>query len=131
MAQSELVVTLRRMGVQVQHLLAVIPVSDIHAAAQWYERFVGAAPTNNPMPSLFEWRVTSTGWIQVFADAEKAGSTMVNFAVEDLEGAIEELGGRGLTPGEIQDADKGVRLSRLVDPDGNTIRLIGGFREMY
>jgi hypothetical protein len=38
---------------------------------------------------------------------------------------------RGLHPGEISAADKGVRLSRLSDPDGNTIGLIGGFRVVY
>ncbi|OBJ54862.1 VOC family protein [Mycobacterium sp. 1423905.2] len=115
----------------IQHVLAVLPVTDIEAAAQWYGRFFGVSPTNNPMGSLYEWRITGAGWIQVFADAGSAGSAMVNFAVDDLEAAIDELAGRGLTPGSIVDADKGVRLSALTDPDGNTIRLIGGFREVY
>lgn len=116
---------------QTRHLLAVIPVSDIAAAAQWYERLMGTPPTNNPMPSLFEWRTTGSGWIQVFADSDKAGGTAVNLAVDDLEAVVDELVGRGLNPGEIQSANKGVRLSALSDPDGNTITLIGGFRESY
>lgn len=115
----------------VQHLLAVIPVTDIDAATRWYSEFLGTAPTNNPMPSLVEWRSTSTGWLQVFADADKAGSTAVNLAVEDLDRAVDDLAQRGFAPGEIQDVNKGVRLSALTDPDGNTITLIGGFREVY
>jgi glyoxylase I family protein len=108
---------------RVNHLLAVVPVSDIEAAARWYERFLGGAPTNQPMPSLVEWQTTSTGW--------RAGHTAMNFAVDDLEAAVNELIGRGLAPGEIQTANKGVQLSALTDPDGNTITLIGGFREIY
>jgi glyoxylase I family protein len=39
--------------------------------------------------------------------------------------------GRGLAPGDIQTANKGVRLSALTDPDGNTITLIDGFCGVY
>jgi glyoxylase I family protein len=117
--------------VRINHLLAVVPVCDIGAAAQWYERLFGGPPTNNPMPSLVEWQVTSTGWVQVFVDAEQAGGIAVNLAVDDLEASVNELAGRGLYPGEIQDVNKGVQLSALTDPDGNTITLIGQFRESY
>ncbi len=116
---------------QVNHVLAVVPVSDIDTAVRWYERFFGGPPTNHPMPSLVEWRTTSTGWVQVFTDRERAGRTAVNFAVDDLGVAINELIGRGMAPGEVQTANRGVQLSALTDPDGNTITLIGGFREIY
>jgi glyoxylase I family protein len=115
----------------VNHLLAVVPVSDIEDAKRWYERLLGSSPTNHPMPSLYEWRITGTGWVQVFADPERAGRSALNLAVDDLEAAISDLTGRGLAPGEIQAADKGVRLSALTDPDGNAVNLIGGFREVY
>jgi glyoxylase I family protein len=38
---------------------------------------------------------------------------------------------RGLEPGAAIEANKGVRLSALVDPDGNKVWLIGGFRVQY
>jgi len=69
--------------------------------------------------------------VQVFEDKEHAGSTQLNLAVDDLESHIHELRGRGLEPGDITDASKGVRLSRVTDPDGNVIGLIGGFRVDY
>ena len=55
----------------------------------------------------------------------------MNLAVDDLDAHLAEVRGRGLDPGEVVEADKGVRLSTLADPDGNLIRLIGGFRVRY
>jgi hypothetical protein len=71
------------------------------------------------------------GWVQVFTDAERAGSGLLNFAVDDLETHLADLRERGLEPGEITGASKGVHLSMVTDPDGNTISLIGGFRVEY
>lgn len=69
--------------------------------------------------------------MQVFADETAAGQAYLNLAVDDLDQHVDDLRRRGLHPGEISAADKGVRLSRLSDPDGNTIGLIGGFRVVY
>jgi glyoxylase I family protein len=117
--------------VSIEHVLAVVPVSDIDAANTWYEKLFGRPADNNPMPVLVEWQVVPGGWVQVFIDEERAGSGLVNFAVDDLEAHIAQAGERGLEPGVIEDVNKGVRLSTIVDPDGNTIRLIGGFRVDY
>jgi glyoxylase I family protein len=115
----------------IHHVLAVVPVSDLEKSQQWYESLFGRPADNNPMPTLVEWQVLPGAWVQVFTDPERAGSGLVNFAVDDLENHRAEVGGRGLDPGEIVEANKGVRLSTIKDPDGNTIRLIGGFRVQY
>lgn len=115
----------------IDHLLAVVPVSDIAASNCWYEALFGRPADNNPMPELVEWQVLDGGWVQVFVDEERAGSGLVNFAVSDLEKHLAELDDHGLEPGEIVGAQKGVRLSTISDPDGNTIRFIGGFRVDY
>ena len=115
----------------IDHVLAVVPVTDMVRSRRWYETLFGRAADNNPMPNLTEWQVVPGGWVQVFADDQHAGSTVVNFAVQDLDTHIDELKQRGLEPGEIVDANKGVRLSALTDPDGNTVTLIGGFRVQY
>jgi len=49
----------------IDHVLAVISVSDIEAARGWYDRLLGRPPDNRPKDSLAEWRVTDTGWVQV------------------------------------------------------------------
>ena len=83
------------------------------------------------MDTLVEWRITENGWVQIFHDPDRAGSTLLNFAVNDLEAQIAELAVRGLVLGDIQAADKGVRTASINDPDGNLITLIGGFRIVY
>jgi glyoxylase I family protein len=115
----------------IEHVMAVVPVTDLDRSRRWYEKLFGRAADNNPMPTLVEWQIVPGGWVQVFDDDQRAGSTAVNVAVRDLEAHIEDLRRRGLEPGEIIEANKGVRLSALTDPDGNTVTLIGGFRVRY
>jgi glyoxylase I family protein len=115
----------------IEHVLAVVPVTNVKTARRWYEALFGRAPDNNPMPNLVEWQIVSGGWVQVFEDGEHAGSTVVNLAVDDLDTHIEELKHRGLEPDAVIEANKGVRLSAFADPDGNKFWLIGGFRVQY
>jgi predicted enzyme related to lactoylglutathione lyase len=115
----------------IEHVLAVVPVSDLERAAAWYEGLFGRPADNRPMPSLAEWQVTGAGWVQVTVDTDRAGSGLLNFAVDDLAGTREELATRGLDTAEIQPVSKGVELSATSDPDGNTITLIGNFRVSY
>jgi glyoxylase I family protein len=113
------------------HVLSVVPVSELDVSKAWYQRLFGRAPDNEPMPVLAEWQVVPGGWVQVFVDEERAGSGLVNFAVDDLAAHVAEAAERGLAPGEIEGVNKGVELVTLADPDGNLIRLIGNFRVVY
>lgn len=115
----------------IDHVLAVIPVADIDTARGWYERLFGGAPDNRPMDGLAEWRVTDTGWVQVWEDAARAGTALLNFGVDDLAAHLDGLTSRGLALGEVQTVSKGVQLSTVTDPDGNTITFIGNFRVDY
>ena len=115
----------------IDHVLAVVAVSDIERASHWYEALFGRPADNRPMESLVEWQVLPGGWVQVTHDRGRAGSGLLNLAVDDLPAARDELAGRGLEPGEVQPVNKGVELSPLSDPDGNTVTLIGNFRVNY
>ena len=115
----------------IDHVLAVVPVSDVQESQRWYEDLMGRPEDNHPMDSLVEWRVTGTGWVQVFHDPERAGSALLNFAVDDLDAKAAELAARGLVLDNIQTANKGVRTASINDPDGNRITFIGGFRVVY
>ncbi len=77
---------------------------------------------------LVEWRITNNGWVQITTDSVRAGSALLNVAVDDLDGHIAELTRRGLQPGAIEPVNKGILLSPIRDPDGNTITFIGNFR---
>ena len=65
----------------IAHVLAVVHVSDIEASRNWYASLFGRPEDNNPMPSLVEWQVLPGAWVQVFHDAEKAGTDELNVAV--------------------------------------------------
>lgn len=116
----------------IEHVLAVVPVTDFEASHAWYERFFGRPADNLPMEGrLVEWRVTDSGWLQVTTDPERAGSALVNFAVDDLDRHVADLAQRNLLTGEIETVNKGVKLSSIIDLDGNTITFIGHFRVKY
>lgn len=115
----------------IDHVLAVVPVADFEATHAWYERLFGHPADNQPMEGLLEWRVTDGGWVQVTRDADRAGSSLLNFAVDDLDQQVFDISERGLAPGAIETVNKGVQLSAIRDPDGNTITFIGNFRVQY
>ena len=116
----------------IDHVLAVVPVADFEAAHTWYERLFGRPADNLPMEGrLVEWRVTEGGWVQVTRDADRAGSALLNFAVDDLDRHFADVSERGLAPDAIETVDQGVQLSAIRDPDGNTITFIGNFRVKY
>ncbi len=116
----------------IDHVLAVVPVADFEASRAWYERFFGRPADNLPMEGhLAEWRVTGSGWVQVTFDAGRAGSALLNFAVDDLDRHIADLSGRGLASGAVETVNKNVQLSAITDPDGNKITFIGNFRIRY
>ena len=99
----------------IKHVLAVVPVSDLQASSRWYEALFGRPADNNPMPTLAEWQVVPGGWVQVFTDAERAGSGLLNFAVDDLEAHVADLRQRGLEPGDFTAPTKasGCRRSQI------------------
>jgi glyoxylase I family protein len=115
----------------VDFVLAVVAVSDIETGKSWYTKLFGREPDNNPMPNLVEWQVTSSAWVQVTEDPQRAGNGMLNLAVSDIEEAARELREMGLDAGEIIEANKGVRLCPITDPDDNKVHLVGNFRVKY
>ena len=116
----------------VEHTLAVVAVSDFDASHDWYQRFFDTRATNVPMPgNLAEWRTTDTGWIQMFHSPDHAGHSLANLAVTDIDLYIAAIRDRGIETGDVVDVNKGVRVCSVVDPDGNTITIIGSFRERY
>jgi catechol 2,3-dioxygenase-like lactoylglutathione lyase family enzyme len=109
---------------KIERTLAVLPVRDIDAAADWYERLLGRPADARPMPSLAEWVVTDTSTLQVFHDPANAGHTCVNLDVGSVDGAVAELRERGVTPEDVIEASAVARILPVPDPDGNTVNLL-------
>lgn len=95
-------------------------VRDHDPAIEWYVRLFGREPDERPMDGLAEWQLTDTGWLQVFADASKAGSSVVTLGVDDLDEHARPLAGRGLEL-DRQTTPRGQQLGSITDPDGNLI----------
>ncbi len=104
----------------VSTVLAVVCVSDLDTSRQWYERLFGRPADLVPMESLAEWKIADGGWLQVFNDAERAGSSFLTLGVNDLDEQIADLASRDLSAEEIP-ADAPMRLAQIKDPDGNVI----------
>ncbi len=102
----------------------VAPVGDIEAAVAWYQRLLGRPADTRPMPSLADWHLTTGGWLQVFQDAERSGSSLLNLEVPDLDDALAQLAERGLAAGPVQTGGERTRFAALKDPDGNRVALL-------
>ncbi|MFI9062265.1 VOC family protein [Streptomyces sp. NPDC053429] len=106
------------------HVLAVAPVSDFESAVLWYERLLGRPADARPMAGLADWHVSPSAWVQVFRSPERAGKTLLNLAVEDLDRALSEPAGRGIAAGEVRPGAAKVRFAAVHDPDGHRGTLI-------
>ena len=96
----------------IEHVLAVVPVSDLERADAWYEALFGRPADNRPMPGLVEWQVTGAGWVQVTVDTDRAGSGLLNLAVDDLAATREELERAAWTPPRSSPSIKGSSCRR-------------------
>ena len=75
--------------------LAGIMVSDLTTAEAWYEQLLSRPADARPMDGLAEWKLADGGWIQVFQDKDRAGSSSVTFLVSGLDDQLAELKGEG------------------------------------
>ncbi|MCU1351914.1 MAG: Glyoxalase/bleomycin resistance protein/dioxygenase [Acidimicrobiales bacterium] len=95
-------------------------VRDHDAAVTWYERLLGRGPDEHPMDGLTEWQLTDTGWLQVFADAARAGHSAMTLGVDDLDQTAARLAAQGLDLAR-QVTPRGQQLGTITDPDGNLV----------
>ena len=105
-------------------LFAGLPVTDFARAAEWYERLFGRPADIVATDTERLWRVTGSGWVYVVADGDRAGQGLVAIAVPDLDDALAELAGRGITGGAPETVAGSGRKATVPDPDGNAVALI-------
>jgi len=107
----------------VEHLFAGIPVSDRDVAVEFYERVFGRPPDLVPNDREAAWRVTDTGWLCLYAEGEAAASAPHTLLVDDLDGFLSDLSGRGVLAGPVEAIAPSVRQSVITDPDGNRLKV--------
>lgn len=104
----------------IRNAIASLAVRDLDASLAWYERLLGRPADSRPMAELGEWKFERGGWLQVYQDAERAGSGSVTLAVTSLEEQISAIRDAGTDPGEPIIGEK-VKVIMIKDPDGNSI----------
>lgn len=100
--------------------LASVAVSDLKAAAKWYEGLFGRRADSAPMPEVSQWKFPHGGWLQVYENRERAGLGSVTFAVSNLDDQVASLKRLGIDPGRVM-ITKTAKVVMIKDPDGNSI----------
>ena len=75
----------------ITNALAGIAVRDMETSVRWYSRLLDRMPDRTPMPEVAEWEFADGGWIQVFHDKQRAGSSSVTLVESSLEATIGRL----------------------------------------
>lgn len=107
-------------------VMANLPVTDLVASTQWYERLFGRPADRSPMPGLVEWQLVAGGGVQVF-QGDAAGTATATLTVDDLDALVAALGSRDVEV-ESPTTGTGARFTQLTDPDGNTVVIAEALR---
>jgi len=105
-------------------LFAGVPTADLEAALTWYRAFLGRPPEIVVNDDEVMWKICDGGWLYLVRDPSRAGHALVAMTVPDLDQAVVDLVGRGLSPPTIERVGAAERKAPVVDPEGNTIALI-------
>jgi hypothetical protein len=84
---------------QINNVLAGLPVRDLAVARLWYQKLFQRTPDFTPMPTLDEWRFPGGGSLQVYVGPERAGGGSCTLTVSDIEQAIDGLKNLGIDAG--------------------------------
>lgn len=114
----------------ITNALAGVAVENIGAAITYYERLFGRPADARPLSDVAEWKFSTGGWVQVFTDADRAGSSLVTLIVDDLSDLLEELATQGIKPIARRNGDF-AKTAIFRDPDGNQIVFNQTLRNTY
>ncbi len=102
------------------NVLASVPVRDVDAAAEWYERLLGQPPSR-PMDEVAEWKFEGGGGLQAYQASDRAGGGSATLAVTGIDGHADALRALGIEA-QVVGTDR-VKTLMIKDPDGNSIAL--------
>lgn len=106
----------------ITNALAGIAVENIAVAMDFYEQLFGRPADARPMGDVAEWKLPGGGWVQVHADADRAGASSLTLVVDDIAEELGRLGLHGLHPVAKSVGDF-FKTAKFRDPDGNQIVL--------
>lgn len=99
-----------------------LPVTDLNKAVEWYRRLLGRAEEINPAPGVWEFRVISSGWLQLFeAEPDIPNPALVRFESDNIEASRTLAVSLGTEVGEVQTVPGVVSFFEFRDPFGNQL----------
>ena len=105
-------------------LFAGIPVTDLNAAVDWYDRLLGREVTFRPDDSEAVWQLDDAVFVYVKAGRSVVGGALTAITADDLDTFLAAAEARGISPADIENYDKGARKAVFFDPDGNEFGVI-------
>lgn len=101
-----------------------IPVTDLVAGQDFFERLLGAPPDILVNEDEVMWRVAEAAWLYVVVDPPRAGHSLAALSVGDLDATLVELAARGITPQSVGRVGHAGRKATVLDPDRNSVAII-------
>jgi hypothetical protein len=113
---------------EIKNVLAEVLVTDHTAAVEWYAALFGRPPDRRPMDGLAEWQLNGGGGLQVFEQADGAGSSVATLVVDTVTPVVDHLEAIGITT-DMQTVSSGFAIAGVRDVDGNTLTFAGSRKE--
>ncbi len=107
-----------------EDIFAGIPVKDYKSSLEWYERLFGCPPSFLPNDVEAVWEIAKHQWMYIIVDPGRAGHSIQNVMVSDLDALIDQVSERGIDFSKDDRPAKDTRKVIYHDPDGNEIGLI-------
>ncbi|HVS16969.1 MAG TPA: nuclear transport factor 2 family protein [Planctomycetota bacterium] len=104
----------------IENALASVPVRDLSSAVPWYASLFGRPPDSGQESETVEWKFEKGGWLQVYQNAERAGSGSLSLVVSSLAEQVSTLAKWGLDAGRPMISEK-LKVVMIKDPDDNSI----------
>lgn len=108
----------------VSYVFAGLVVRDRDASAAWYARLIGRPATFLPNDAEAVWQLAGTASLYLLADPDRAGRGIATLVVDDLDAFADEVTGRGILPGDIEEVPEAGRKVVITDPDGNAVSIV-------
>jgi hypothetical protein len=99
-------------------------VTDFKVALDWCGRLFGRAADVIATNEEVMWRLGDAARLYVVSDNNRAGNALLALCVGDLDSALSELRGRGISTGPVETVGDEGRKAVDIDPDGNSLSFI-------
>lgn len=105
-------------------IFAGVPVKDYETSIKWYEKLFGCPPSFFPNDVEAVWQVAEHQWMYIIVDSARAGHSIQNLMVTELNNLIDQVAERGITYSKEELPADNTRKVMYYDPDGNEVGFI-------